>query len=136
GDTHVARHDFIQRGLGRGTRAGSDRLREAAGIGPERCAHRTRSYAVDAHTARSELLRQRLGEAGQRGLGSRVVDHHWKWQSRIDRADVDDRPTAAAEQVGQRGATGADGTEEREIEHALPLGVYDLQESSTRTGRT
>src|ERR1700685_1310413 len=51
-----------------------------------------------------DFLRQRLGEAGERGLGRAVVHHARVRQVRVDRAGADDRARSRGDHLRQRGA--------------------------------
>ena len=75
-----------------------------------------------------DLLRQGLGEVGQRGLGRAVVDDRRVGQEGVDRADRDDVPVPGREHGGQRGPGGAYRRQQVERQASQPVVVGDVEE--------
>ena len=107
-----------------------DGLGHAAVAEPEPGRDRARADGVDPDAVRAELLGQRLGEAGQRGLGGGVVDHRGVGEERVDRGRGDDRPGAGREHVRHDGAGRPDGGHEGQLPRVEPVLVGDLGEAA------
>ena len=108
-----------------------DRLGDAVLAEPQVGADRAGRDGVDADAARAELLRQRLGEVDQRGLGGAVVDRAAVGlEERVHRGDVDDRARRpASPSATMRRARRAQRGEEVHLHRPLELVVARAEEA-------
>ena len=127
----LARHVLGPAPVARLTVCGDPALPE-----PQVGGHRAGADRVDPDALRTDLLGQRLGEAGQGGLGRAVVEHGGVGQPGVDRADADDRAPARGLHGGQRRAGGPDGGQQVQVQRGLPVLVGDAQEAAGAGGRT
>ena len=84
---------------------------------------------IDADSALTEFLRQRLGEVRECGLSCRVVDNERVGQPRVHRAGVDDGTRTGFEHDRQRGPGRADGGHHVQIPGGFPHLVGHGEES-------
>src|ERR1700733_108607 len=106
------------------------RLGHAVLAQPEVGGDRARRDGVDADAVRAELLGEGLGQVDQGRLGGAVVDGGAVGlEKRIDGGDVDDRPAALGDHLGQGGPAGPQGDEEVQLHRPGEVVVAGAEEA-------
>jgi hypothetical protein len=111
--------------VGRGALRVRDAARHPMLAEPQPSRHRPRADGVDADPCRRHLLRQRLGEVREGGLGGAVVDDRGVGEEGVDRARRDDAPAPSVEHSRDDRARGPHRGHEREVERRRPFVVGD-----------